>query len=83
MEKTGRLAQKWRLWRTQYADFRALTETDREFSSAQLAFFRHTIGLTAPLIINGFTHSPHEESKDWQEVMSKKERYCFGASDET
>ncbi|VDP78154.1 unnamed protein product [Echinostoma caproni] len=37
MEKTGRLANTWRLWRTQYADFRAVTKTDRESSPAQLA----------------------------------------------
>ncbi|VDP23472.1 unnamed protein product [Echinostoma caproni] len=38
MEETGRLADNWRLWRTQYADFRTLTEMDRASIPVQLAF---------------------------------------------
>ncbi|VDP81732.1 unnamed protein product [Echinostoma caproni] len=40
MEETGRLADNWNLWRTQYGDFRTLTEMDRESSPVQLALFR-------------------------------------------
>ncbi|VDP84722.1 unnamed protein product, partial [Echinostoma caproni] len=60
-EETGRLADNWNRWRTQYGDFRTLTEMDRESSPVQLALFRHTIGPDALRVINGFTYSPDED----------------------
>ncbi|VDP94211.1 unnamed protein product, partial [Echinostoma caproni] len=83
MEETGRLADNWDLWRTQYGDFRTLTEMDRESSLVQLASFRHTNGPNALRVINGFTYSPDEDRVVWQVVMAKMERYCLGESNET
>ncbi|VDP77712.1 unnamed protein product [Echinostoma caproni] len=65
MDETGRLADNWNLWRTQYEDFRSMTAMDRESSPVQLALFCHTISPAALRVVNGFTYSPDEDGGDW------------------
>ncbi|VDP93590.1 unnamed protein product [Echinostoma caproni] len=83
MEETARLDDNWRLWRTQYGDFRTLAAMNSKSSPAQLALFRHTIGPAAVRVINGFTYCPDEDRGDWQVVKTKVEQYCLGESNET